>query len=218
MGTTADEPMAREMTPEAEAAETEAPETAGAFGPCAPVAATRLFGPRGRHRRPRPRKVLLAAGGLALAAGALSLVRPTPDSGITGSLGTTESGPPAAPALDTAPQPDRTANAATALPTTPRKPTPTATSAMGGRGATSALDSIVVPTPPNTATTPRRPTVQPATPTPQPPGTATPPSPPPAQEPSDRPPTTTPPAQPTQPDDDPVCVPVIGLCVDPLQN
>ena len=39
----------------------------------------RLFGPRGRHRKPRPRKVLLAAGGLALAAGALSLVRLTPD-------------------------------------------------------------------------------------------------------------------------------------------
>ncbi|NEB11429.1 hypothetical protein G3I32_21730, partial [Streptomyces coelicoflavus] len=30
---------------------------------------------RGRHRRPRPRKVLLVAGGLALAAGALGLVR-----------------------------------------------------------------------------------------------------------------------------------------------
>jgi hypothetical protein len=41
----------------------------------------RLFGSRSRHRRPRPRKVLLAAGGLALAAGALSLVRLMPDPG-----------------------------------------------------------------------------------------------------------------------------------------
>ncbi|PZG67193.1 hypothetical protein C1I97_38885, partial [Streptomyces sp. NTH33] len=36
---------------------------------------------RGRHRRPRPRKVLLAAGGLAVAAGVLSLVRLAPDYG-----------------------------------------------------------------------------------------------------------------------------------------
>ncbi|MYQ44669.1 hypothetical protein GTW40_06235, partial [Streptomyces sp. SID4985] len=39
---------------------------------------------RGRHRRPRPRKVLLAAGGLALAAGVLSLVRVAPESGLAG--------------------------------------------------------------------------------------------------------------------------------------
>ncbi|NEC30932.1 serine/threonine protein kinase, partial [Streptomyces sp. SID8111] len=31
--------------------------------------------PRGRHRKPRRRKVLLVAGGLALAAGTLGLVR-----------------------------------------------------------------------------------------------------------------------------------------------
>ncbi|MEU0853198.1 hypothetical protein ABZ387_35485 [Streptomyces flaveolus] len=36
---------------------------------------------RGRHRRPRPRKAVLAAGGLALAAGALSLVRLVPEPG-----------------------------------------------------------------------------------------------------------------------------------------
>ncbi|MGW0219214.1 hypothetical protein [Streptomyces tendae] len=39
------------------------------------------WGRRGRHRRPRPRRVLLAAGGLALAAGALSVVRLLPESG-----------------------------------------------------------------------------------------------------------------------------------------
>lgn len=39
------------------------------------------WGRRGRHRRPRPRKVLLAAGSLALAAGALSVVRLLPGPG-----------------------------------------------------------------------------------------------------------------------------------------
>ena len=37
------------------------------------------FRPRGRHRRPRPRKVVLAAGGLAFAAGVLGLLRVVPD-------------------------------------------------------------------------------------------------------------------------------------------
>ncbi|WP_281155136.1 hypothetical protein [Streptomyces sp. HYC2] len=47
---------------------------------------TRPRGPRarGRHRRRRPRKALLAAGGLAVAAGVLSLVRLTPESGPGG--------------------------------------------------------------------------------------------------------------------------------------
>ncbi|MYW45496.1 hypothetical protein GT346_19740, partial [Streptomyces sp. SID161] len=48
--------------------------------------------PRGRHRRPRPRRVLFAAGGLALAAGVLSLVRITPESGV-GAPGTAEAEP-----------------------------------------------------------------------------------------------------------------------------
>ncbi|MDX5568842.1 hypothetical protein PYK79_43700, partial [Streptomyces sp. ID05-04B] len=48
---------------------------------------------RGRHRRPRPRKVLFAVGGLALAAGVLSLLRPTPDTGGAGALGTAEAEP-----------------------------------------------------------------------------------------------------------------------------
>ncbi|MDX3577480.1 hypothetical protein PV663_11165, partial [Streptomyces sp. FL07-04A] len=48
---------------------------------------------RGRHRRPRPRKVLFAAGGLVLAAGVLSLLRPTPDTGGADALGTAEAEP-----------------------------------------------------------------------------------------------------------------------------
>ncbi|QNP70558.1 hypothetical protein IAG44_14680 [Streptomyces roseirectus] len=40
--------------------------------------------PRGRHRRPRPRKVFLAAGGLAFAAGVLGLLRIVPEPGGAG--------------------------------------------------------------------------------------------------------------------------------------
>ncbi|TLS41030.1 hypothetical protein FE633_38160, partial [Streptomyces montanus] len=42
--------------------------------------------PRGRHRKPRPRRALFAVGGLALAAGALTLLRPAagpPGGGVT---------------------------------------------------------------------------------------------------------------------------------------
>ncbi|MFJ6554249.1 hypothetical protein ACIQNT_18680 [Streptomyces luteogriseus] len=46
---------------------------------------------RGRHRKPRPRKVLLAAGGLAVAAGALSLLRLA--SGPGTDAGSVEAGP-----------------------------------------------------------------------------------------------------------------------------
>ncbi|MFY4721371.1 hypothetical protein [Streptomyces sp. LaBMicrA B280] len=47
---------------------------------------------RGRHRKPRPRRALLAAGGLLLAAGVLSLVRMTPESGV-GAPGTAAAEP-----------------------------------------------------------------------------------------------------------------------------
>ncbi|MER6045045.1 hypothetical protein ABT136_30575, partial [Streptomyces sp. NPDC001856] len=68
--------------------------TGTAEGTAEPVEQVRLWPPggRGRHRRPRPRKVLLVAGGLALAAGALSLVRLTPDSPVPG-IGTAEADP-----------------------------------------------------------------------------------------------------------------------------
>ncbi|MEU2881057.1 hypothetical protein ABZ651_33685, partial [Streptomyces sp. NPDC007070] len=48
---------------------------------------------RGRHRRSRRRKALLAAGGLALAAGALGLVRLAPEY-AGGGLGTAEAESP----------------------------------------------------------------------------------------------------------------------------
>ncbi|MEV8432067.1 hypothetical protein [Streptomyces chartreusis] len=188
-------------------------------------AATRLFGPRGRHRRPRPRKVLLAAGGLALAAGALSLVRMSPDSGVSG-LGAAESDPAPAPGTDA--EPDRSTNAAATLTPNAPKATPSATSAMGGLGTAPTTDSIVVPTPARTTTTaphgqggapaPTPPAAQPGTQAPEPP-TTTPRAPrptTPAPETPGRPPTTPPPTQQPRPDDNSVCVPIIGLCVDPL--
>ncbi|MFE5817939.1 hypothetical protein [Streptomyces sp. NPDC056479] len=189
--------------------------------PPAPDAPTnRLFGARGRHRRPRPRKVLLAAGGLALAAGALSLVRLTPDSGVTG-LAAPESDP--APAPGTNSEPDRATNAAATFPTTRPTATPTATSAMGGLGTTPTATTIAVPTgttaatpPPSSAIPTSADTPPPASPAPATTGAAPRPTPPPARPTPGRPATSPPPAQPTHPDENAVCIPVIGLCVDPL--
>ncbi|MFE0258287.1 hypothetical protein [Streptomyces sp. NPDC059010] len=192
-------------TPSAEAAN--AAETAES-SPYAPTP-TRLFTPRGRHRRPRPRKVLLAAGGLALAAGALSLVRLTPDPVAT-DLGATESGD--TPALDLGTD---------SVPTPHPKPSPSTTSAMGGLGATPTASTIVVPTT-NTPVTRRREAPAPTTPhtpppTPHSPATTPPPAPP-APPPSDEHTTSPPSTEPTQPAENTVCIPVIALCVDPLND
>ena len=87
---------------------------------------TRLWpAPRGRHRRPRPRKVLFTAGGLALAAGVLSLVRLGGDPGGAGGLGATEAEPRPDPGTDIGP--DRPANVGATV-----AATPTAPAAMGG--------------------------------------------------------------------------------------
>ncbi|MBT2421575.1 hypothetical protein J7F01_23305 [Streptomyces sp. ISL-22] len=196
------------------------PEPYSPYGPT-----PRLFGSRGRHRRPRPRKALLAAGGLALAAGALSLVRLTPDSHIAG-LGTTETEPVPDLGTDTDSDSDtdttRSAHAAVPVP----KAGPSATSVMGGPDATPTTRTIVVPTAHPTATpqpggpgtttgeAPARPTA------PHPPATtsqAPRPAPTTTAPPAPGRPTTNPPApQPDQPEDENMCVPVIGLCVDPL--
>ncbi|MFF7353313.1 MULTISPECIES: hypothetical protein [Streptomyces] len=172
---------------------------------------------RGRHRKPRPRKVLLAAGGLALAAGALSLLRVTPDSGV-GVPGTAEAEPrPDGGATDHA---GNTAAAVAASPTA----LPSATSVMGGRALVPAA-----PAPGGARTGPATPTAPPGS-TAAPnaartgpasaPGTPARPSPttsapPPAPTPS-RPAPATP--APTHGSADPgpggLCVPVLGLCVD----
>jgi hypothetical protein len=169
-----------------------------------------FFGPRGRHRRPRPRKVLLAAGGLAMAAGVLSLVRMTPEPGGVAGLGTTETGPAPAPGTET----DRAANTAATVPALP-KVSPSATSAMGGPATTRPAPWTPVPpttarpTSPSPATpaannaeSPTRPATHP-TPTPT---TATP---------QPAPGSTSPAPKPGQPDDNGgLCVPIISVCVD----
>lgn len=199
----------------------------GAAG--AEPAPLRLFGSRGRHRRPRPRKVLLAAGGFALAAGALSLVRLTPESGFPGGLG---AGPAEAePRLDDPDTgmgtgTDRATNAAATVGTVP-KVSPSATSALGGASATPTAGPSGVPLPSATTVLPSAPaglTTPPAaiattipdspnTPAPAPthpaPATSNP-----APQPAPSQPSASPTPQPSQPGG--VCVPVIGLCVGPL--
>ncbi|MEV0175135.1 hypothetical protein AB0I00_28960 [Streptomyces sp. NPDC050803] len=188
------------------------------------TAAPRLFGSRGRHRRPRPRKVLLAAGGLALAAGALSLVRLGPESGL-GGLGAPDAEPWRAPGTGSGPGTDRSSNAAATVAAVPQV-SPSATSVMGGLGATPtpAASLLVVPdtsaapppsaavAPPDTTTIPEAPvtTPRPSATTSAAPRPAT-PAPAPSQT-SDSPQ----PTQPGQSDPPGVCVPIIGLCVDAL--
>ncbi|MEV8123009.1 hypothetical protein AB0P07_02605 [Streptomyces sp. NPDC085944] len=90
---------------------------------------------RGRHRRPRPRKVLLVAGGLALAAAALSVVRLLPEPGGDGGVGY---GAEAAPRVDGAGRDTASDD---------RAPASTATGADGGTpgaspSAASAMDGL----------------------------------------------------------------------------
>ncbi|MFG2683924.1 hypothetical protein [Streptomyces sp. NPDC048392] len=95
------------------------------------------WGRRGRHRRPRPhprprpRKALLAVGGLALAAGALSLVRLLPEPG--GAVGGLDAG--AGPRVDGGGRDaarDRATSPAGEGTGGPSGASPAATSAMGG--------------------------------------------------------------------------------------
>ncbi|MEV7815370.1 MULTISPECIES: hypothetical protein [Streptomyces] len=175
---------------------------------------------RGRHRKPRPRKVLLAAGGLALAAGVLSLVRAAPDSTV-GAPGTAE----AEPRLDPGGGPtDRSANTAATIAAAPTA-LPSATSAMGGRSlAPTPAGSPVrtAPGPGTATTTPGDTAVPTALPsrTPGPPSATSRPPAPATSAPRPAPatptptPTPTPSHGPAEPGPGGVCVPVIGLCVD----
>ncbi|MFF7971827.1 hypothetical protein [Streptomyces sp. NPDC007905] len=178
-------------------------------------AATAEQGPhaaaRGRHRKPRPRKILLAAGGLALVAGVLSLVRVAPETRV-GAPGTAE----AEPRLD--PTGDVTDSSAAPQGSDPTAP-PSATSVMGGVSAapttgratptpsatpTSLPGSTGVPTTIPTGTP--RPTSTPTTTGPRPATTTPTPA---------RTPTPTPSHSTTAPaPGGEACVPVIGLCVD----
>lgn len=80
---------------------------------------TQTTGGRGRHRRPRPRKVLFAVGGLALAAGALSLVRLAPES-VIGGPGSAEAEPRYTPGAGTGT--DRAGTTAATVEALPREP------------------------------------------------------------------------------------------------
>ncbi|UFR02666.1 hypothetical protein KBP30_16395 [Streptomyces sp. Go40/10] len=168
---------------------------------------------RGRHRKPRPRKVLFAAGGLALAAGVLGLVRVTPEPGA-GGPGTAEA-EPRLEAGGTAP--DHSGNTSATLAAAPTA-LPSATSVMGGRSLVPAPAGSPARTAPHTAPpTPGHsavPTAAPAetpdthgTPRPGPTASAPRPAPTPARTP-------TPSRTPAEPEAGGVCVPVIGLCVD----
>ncbi|MFE7166799.1 hypothetical protein [Streptomyces sp. NPDC057616] len=176
---------------------------------------------RGRHRRPRPRKVLFAVGGLALAAGALSLVRMAPESGV-GGLGTAEADPRQDPGPGTA----RSGNATTAVEAVPRV-SGSAASVLGGVSTTPTAGASVLPLP-ATTTSPADPAAAPTG------GTTTMPEAPNGPTATVRPPSTTAPAprptptaggttpapapQPSHPHGHGpgLCVPVVGLCVGTL--
>jgi hypothetical protein len=165
---------------------------------------------RGRHRRPRPRKVLFAVGGLALAAGALSLARMAPEAGV-GGFGTTEAEPPHDPGIGA----DRSDNAAATVGAVPRV-SPSATSVMGGASAapvaTTHLVSLPATTVPPASTGPGTTTTIPETPDTSAPAAAPAPTTAAAQATPTPSRTTEPPAPaPSRPG---LCVPIIGLCVD----
>ncbi|MGW7821299.1 hypothetical protein ACWGLF_24910 [Streptomyces puniciscabiei] len=173
---------------------------------------------RGRHRKPRPRKVLLAAGGLALAAGVLSLVRVSSEPGV-GAPGTAEAEPRSGAGGGTTEHAADTATSVTAGPTA----LPSATSVMGGRSLaptptapptgpaapSASAGSTAVPTATGLPTT----AVSTPGSAPRPSATTSAPGPAPT---TGRPAPTTP--APTHRTTDPgpggLCVPVLGLCVD----
>ncbi|WP_369248816.1 hypothetical protein [Streptomyces sp. R41] len=173
---------------------------------------------RGRHRRPRPRRVLFAVGGLALAAGVLSFVRMTPES-VIGGGGSAEAEPTGATVTDTS------GNAVTTVEAVPsaHPKAATETAAMGRSSATPTADVSLLPTPspttpasipsphgsaptagaPDTTGIPTAPITTP------PPAATTPAAPHPAPS-----ATTHDPAP--QPDPPGVCVPIVGICVNGL--
>ncbi|BFO14845.1 hypothetical protein SHKM778_12330 [Streptomyces sp. KM77-8] len=189
-----------------------------------PAGASRF---RGRHRKPRPRRVLLAAGGLAVAASAVTLVRLATTQGGGTDFGT-EAGPRPVPHTDSgAPTASPTAGAA-AVPvpgTSPSSPT-----ALGGKNprplaapersstAQSPMSPMTAPdsdpglgpdlgpaTAPAIPLPPHRPAA-PASPSPSPSSSGPEHPPPPSYDP--------PAPRPDEPAPGPrLCVPIIGVCV-----
>ncbi|MFE7901948.1 hypothetical protein ACFU3E_31500 [Streptomyces sp. NPDC057424] len=179
---------------------------------------------RGRHRKPRPRKVLLTAGGLALAAGALSLLRLT--SGPGTDAGTVEAGPrpdpvtsapdDAAGTVATFPDaPDASPSSPTALggptpsPVTKgARPSPSATTRTPVTSTSAGPASTAIPDTPNSPAPAPAPAASRGRDAPRPaPAPTAPPS-------RTAPAPASTPEEPEEPHDPGLCVPVIGLCVD----
>ncbi|GHB68740.1 hypothetical protein GCM10010377_69330 [Streptomyces viridiviolaceus] len=194
-----------------------------------PTEPRRPWGRRGRHRRPRPRALLLAAGGLVLAAGALSLAHLTPEPGIGGGPDT-EAGPRPAAGAETG----RTVTAPVGAATAPEA-RPSATSVMGALSTPPTTGLIPAPSEGTTSAAPRPttttgsdapdpsaapgtdPTAAPDPKNPAPAPTSHPPGPQ-SPAPTPAPSRGTPPAAPPDPDRPGLCVPVVGLCVDLLDG
>jgi hypothetical protein len=195
-------------------------------GPAEPAGGDTAGLRRGRHRKPRPRKVLLAAGGIALAAGVLSLLRVAPESGA-GAPGTAQAESRQAPGGGATDRSAHTSATVVAAPTAQ----PSETSAMGGRqpaptGADPGSHSgSPVPAASGAAAAPSHghgtagpaatPAGAPSAPgdtAPRPSATASAPRPAPTTRPPGPTPTHT--HGPPSPDPGGMCVPVIGLCVD----
>jgi hypothetical protein len=173
--------------------------------------------PRGRHRKPRPRRTLFAVGGLALAAGALSLLRLAPQpSG--GTVEATDIEPSAVSSTEETVQDNAGAVAEGDVPTACASPaattktgSPTATSPSGSRGGAGPAIAHPAPTPSGTLQESR------------PPSATTPPAQAARQPTAPKPPATTPsrpaptptgtPQNPAHPAQD-LCVPIVGLCLD----
>ncbi|WP_225860459.1 hypothetical protein [Streptomyces triticiradicis] len=190
------------------------------------TAPLRLGAVRGRHRKPRRRRVLFAVGGLALAAGVLSLARMTPDAVTGGSGGGTAEAEPVVTATDGDAAGDAVPTVA-AMPSSTRAGAAPASPAMGGTSPAPTSDTSrfpgPVPTPAATASAARGeapattapgttgiPTAPATTP---PPARSTPTATPSAEAPQHTPAPTAPAPSHRPPD---VCVPIVGICVDGL--
>ncbi|MFC4471472.1 hypothetical protein ACFPH6_44490 [Streptomyces xiangluensis] len=179
--------------------------------------ATRAERPRGRHRKPRPRRMLVAVGGLALAAGALSLMRlaPEPPGGTDGGVTATDIEPAEIEPADVEP---------TAAGSTESHVPVSDTGSATAEGAPRPRRSPSAIAPPNGGSGPERasrPTITPAATPPAFPRTAAPGDPTAAPEPlkpptpeKPSPPTPRPPTSDPDPDRPDLCVPIVGLCLD----
>ncbi|SOE30055.1 hypothetical protein [Streptomyces sp. OK228] len=228
-GGTATRPALRPVGGDRTPAGRPAADPAPAASPSASLAEGEAVGPlrerggRGRHRKPRPRRALFAVGGLALAAGALSLARMAPESVVGGGSGNTEAEPrPGAAtdeALDAAPtvwavpsahpaSPGSTGaqGGASATPTSGVSPAPTAPSTAASPSATATIPSARASAPvgsvPDTTGIPTAPVVVPSQPHTRP-------------TPAPSPTTHTPAPAPTQ-NPPGLCVPIVGICVNDL--